>query len=614
MGILEGIREPGDIRRLTLHQLEELAGEIRAEIIAGVARNGGHLASSLGAVELTLAWHYVYESPRDKLVWDVGHQSYAHKIITGRREAFSRLRCLDGLSGFPKRCESAHDVFDTGHSSTSISAALGLAEARDQRGETGNVTAVIGDGALTGGMAFEATNHAGHLQSDILVILNDNEMSIDSNVGALSRYLDRLRTGRLYIRGKQGLTTGLERIPLAGAPLRRGLERLKTSFKYLFIPGILFEELGFTYLGPVDGHDLPSLVEHLRRSSQREGPKILHVLTQKGRGYPPAMGDPDLYHGVSCFDPARGLPDRGERRDFTDAFSDALRSLARQEPRLLAITAAMSRGTGLEPFRQEFPGRFYDVGIAEQHAVTLAAGLAAGGMRPVVAIYATFMQRAVDQVIHDVCMQNLPVVFCVDRAGLVGPDGETHQGVLDLGAFRAIPNLEIWMPADETDMEEMLAAAVGSNRPVMLRYPRGPIPARIGRLARRPGDLDLLREGERVCLLSMGATLAAALEAADILAGEGIRAAVAAMRRVHPLDAPALRSFLSPFGAVVLAEENCETGGVGSGFQEAVPPGCRLVRAALPDAFIPQGTQEELRARYGLDAEGLARRVREQWG
>lgn len=614
MKILDRIQEPGDLKDLSLEEMRELAREIRREIISTVAVNGGHLASSLGVVELTLAWHAVFDSPTDRIIWDVGHQSYAHKIITGRKDRFCTIRQLDGLSGFPKRSESCHDPFDTGHSGTSISAAVGLAEAARISGDPGRITAVIGDGAMTGGMAFEAINHAGHLKTDMLVILNDNEMSIDDNVGALSAYLDRIRTGSMYMRTKNRVKFLLGRVPVLGPVAVRAAEKLKAGFKYLFIPGILFEELGFTYLGPVDGHDLASLMDHLRRAGTRPGPVLLHVITEKGKGYSFAEKSPEVFHGVGEFNISSGVPVVKPGRTYTRAFSDILVQLAGEDPRVCAITAAMARGTGLEAFRQKYPERFFDVGIAEQHAVTLAAGLSAGGMVPVVAIYATFMQRAADQLIHDVCMQNLPVVFCVDRAGLVGADGETHQGIFDLGMFRGIPNLEILMPSDETSLRDMLVYALNRGGPVMIRYPRDYIEDTIGEIRQRMGSLTLLREGADVCLLGAGNGLNRCLEAAALLKEQGLEARVADLGMVSPPDRESLRELARRYPVLYVVEENASTGGVGTAVMEAVDCLCRVVRISLPDRFIEHGSQKELRSRYGLDARSISGRVIQDQG
>ncbi len=613
MNLLEQIEGPEDIKPLSGEEIRQLADEIRRAIISTVARNGGHLASSLGVVELTLAWHAVFHSPGDQIVWDVGHQSYAHKLITGRQERFCTLRQLDGLSGFPKRGESCHDHFDTGHSGTSISAALGLALARDHQDRLGNVTAVIGDGALTGGMAFEAINHAGHLGTDMLVILNDNEMSINGNVGAMSAYLDRIRTEKLYVRTKDRVGDWLERVPGIGKATKRGLERIKDSFKYLFITGILFEELGFTYLGPVDGHDYDSLVDHLQRAQKRPGPKLLHVLTEKGRGYRFAESNPDLFHGVGPFHVASGVLESRKEKSFTDAFAQLLLEEASGNPDVVAITAAMSMGTGLEEFGKAYPERLYDVGIAEQHAVTLAAGLAAGGQIPVVAIYATFMQRAADQVIHDVCLQNLPVVFCVDRSGLVGADGETHQGIFDLGLFRGVPNLEILMPADEHSFRQMFSEALRRGTPVMIRYPRETIQPELGPVLRRMGRMRILRDGRDVCLVGCGSMLRRCLAAADLLEEEGISVTVVDPWSVKPVDRENLCRLADAHRLLVTAEDHALTAGLGSAVLEAVDCRIPVSRIGLPDRYIEQGSQKELWDRYGLDASGISRTVLQAW-
>ena len=510
--LLKQIHSLRDIRSMSLASLGELAREIRHELIKTVANNGGHLAPNLGVVELTLALHRVFNSPVDKIIWDVGHQCYVHKLLTGRKDEFGTLRQFGGICGFPRPSESIHDAFGTGHSSTSISAALGMAIARDLKGENHSVVAVIGDGAMTGGMAFEALNHAGHLKKNLIVVLNDNEMSIAQNVGAMSGYLTRLRTDPMYSRGKEEIEQLLRRIPIGSTLLKFG-ERLKDSLKHLVVPGMLFEELGFTYLGPVDGHDLKAVTTILNQARNQKGPVLVHVLTKKGKGYRPAEENPDRFHGVGPFNPATGeVIKNSSAPSYSEVFGRTLTRLAQQDQSILAITAAMTSGTGLNSFARLFPGRFFDVGIAEQHAVTLAAGLAKEGYHPVVTIYSTFLQRAYDQILHDVCLQNLPVTFAIDRAGLVGEDGATHHGLFDYAYLRHIPNMVIMAPRDENELQHMLATAVQHPGPAAVRYPRGTatgckmdeelktLPVGQALVLRKGRDLTLLAVGCMVCM------------------------------------------------------------------------------------------------------------------
>ncbi len=611
MSLLDQIDGPEQLKKLSVKDLKELADEIRDEIIQSVSQTGGHLASSLGVVEITLAWHYVFSSPQDKVIWDVGHQTYAHKLITGRKDRFCTLRQMDGLSGFPKRCESEHDAFETGHSATSISAALGMTEANKLHHRHYNTTAIIGDGALTGGMALEAINHAGHLQSNVLVILNDNEMSIDSNVGALSNYLDRVRTGSTYLKTKRGLSSWIEKIPFWGPSWKRGLEKIKDGFKYFFITGIFFEELGFTYLGPIDGHDLESLIEHLHRIKSLEGPVILHILTQKGRGYAPAIENPELFHGISSFNISDGSSKNHSRRTFTQCFSDNIVRLGDENKEIVAITAAMAKGTGLDYFQEKFPERFFDVAIAEQHAVTFAAGLAAAGMRPVVAIYATFMQRAIDQVIHDVCRQSLPVVFCVDRSGLVGEDGGTHQGIFDLGMFYAIPHLDILLPSDEEDMHMMLNEAMQSDKPVMIRYPRDVIPERIHAAKEISSDINWIQKGSDLLIISASNTMTDCVKAMEKLNMLQMPVGLLGLRKLKPFPTKSIVEIIESYKTVLVVEENCRSNGLGSIIAQEVHCQIPIEILALPDEFIEHGSQQALRKKYGLDAEGIVGKVME---
>lgn len=614
--LLKQINSPDDIHELSYLQLNELAGELRQLIIETVAKNGGHLAPSLGVVELTLGLHKVLNMPPDKIIWDVGHQSYAHKIITGRREKFNTLRQLGGISGFSRPEESAYDAFGTGHSSTSISAALGLAVARDLKGEKHRVVAVIGDGAMTGGMAFEALNNAGHLKKDLIVILNDNEMSIAQNVGAMSGYLTRLRTDPMYTRGKEELEQLMRKIPVGPAMLRVGL-RLRDSLKYLVVPGMFFEEMGFFYLGPVDGHDIKQVAGVLQRAKTMKGPVLVHVLTKKGKGYKPAEDNPGRFHGVGPFDIASGeVIKKSNIPSYTDVFGRTMTKLAREDESIVAITAAMTSGTGLTNFARLFPKRFFDVGIAEQHAVTMAAGMAAGGYHPVVAIYSTFLQRAFDQILHDVCLQKLPVTFAIDRAGIVGEDGATHNGLFDFAYLRPIPNMVIMAPKDENELQHMLATAVKHPGPAAVRYPRG---AGAGcvldeKLVTIPiGKAEILKKGSHVTLLAAGSTVRVAAEAAGVLAGRGIDAAVINARFVKPLDEECILHYAKQTGILFILEEHVLHGGFGSAVLELLSArGLKDIRVqcfGVPDVFVEHGSPAILMERYGLTVDQLVRAV-----
>ena len=581
-------------------------------MIETVSRNGGHLAASLGAVELAIALHYVFTSPADKLIWDVGHQSYAHKLLTGRGEAFSTLRQPGGLGGFPRREESEHDAFGTGHGSTSIAAALGLAKGRDLAGSSEQVIAIIGDGAMTGGLALEALNAAGHLKSQLLVVLNDNAMSIGQSVGALAGYLSRLRTDPHYLRAKDDFEQAMRRLPL-GESLLGAVERVKDGLKQLLVPGMLFEELGFTYLGPVDGHDLEALITRLRQAHKLRRPALLHVLTQKGKGYPPAEEDACRWHRCDAFDIETGEPvSASSRHTFTRAFGDTLVELAEADSRLVAITAAMRDGTGLSAFAERFPDRFFDVGMAEQTAVAFAAGLAARGLRPVVAIYSTFLQRAYDQILHDVALQNLRVVFALDRAGLVGEDGPTHHGAFDLSYLRHIPGLAIMAPADLEELAAMLKFALQHPGPVALRYPRG---EGAGSLCGSPdpialGQARVLMPGEDLTLFAVGSMVGPALAAAERLREQGVKAGVVNARFVKPLDERLLCELAQETGRVVTIEENSLPGGFGSAVLEALSAAnlarIPVLRLGLPDEFVGQGPREWLLESAGLGAEQIA--------
>lgn len=616
--ILNRIREPRDLESLSIDELKQLSGEIRERIINVVSQNGGHLASNLGIVELTLAIHRVFHSPQDQIVWDVGHQSYTHKIITGRAEQFTTLRTLGGLSGFPKICESRHDVFNTGHSSTSISAAQGLAIAKEQLQLGGKTIAIIGDGALTAGMAFEALNFTGHEKNDVVVILNDNEMSISPNVGALSMYLHRLRLEPAYTTPKDYLAHILKQIPGFGSRLYNVISRLEGSLKYLLTPGMLFEEFGFKYFGPVDGYDFETLERALIRARDRKGPVLVHVLTEKGRGYQPAQEQRPKFHGIGPFEIETGkVKKSGEARPtFTEVFGETLCELGETNRKIVAITAAMKEGTGLNRFASEHPSRFFDVGIAEQHAVTMAAGMARGGLKPFVAIYSTFMQRAFDQVIHDVALMNLPVVFCLDRAGLVGEDGPTHHGAFDISFLRAIPNLQLLAPADEAELKNMLHYAAAATGPVAIRYPRGTSACSLESGLRHPilqtGKAEVVKEGSQISVWALGHTLGAAARAVEELDNQGISARLVNPRFIRPFDTELLADSVRRNLPIVTVEENALPGGFGSLVAEhAMELGhtAGILRIGLPDEFVPHGSQEELRHMLKIDAEGIKERI-----
>ena len=620
--LLETIDEPQRLGELSLPELEQLAAELRTYIIQTVAQTGGHLAPSLGTVELTLALYSVFKLPRDKVIWDVGHQAYAHKILTGRREAFTALRRYGGITGFPCRTESPYDAFGVGHASTSISAALGMAIARDldDRGE--HVIAVIGDGAMTGGEAFEALNHAGQLGKRLIVILNDNGMSIDTNVGAMSEYLSRLRVMPQYNKAKKDLEGFFRSIPHIGDTVLKTAEYIKDGVKSVLVPGGIFAEMGFTYVGPLDGHNLRLLREVFSEIRMMDGPVLVHVHTKKGRGYLPAEIEPDKFHGVGTFDVISGQvkKDEGAPPTYTEVFGQTLVKLATENPNITAITAAMPGGTGLKVFAEKFPNRYFDVGIAEEHAVTLAAGMAAAGKRPVAAIYSTFAQRAYDQLLHDVCLQNLPVTLCLDRAGLVGDDGPTHHGVFDLSYLRMMPNMTVMAPKDENELRRMLITALSLDGPAALRYPRGtaagvPLTDDVQPLPLGKGEI--LREGGDVCFLAVGSMTANALQAAELLAADGIAAEVVNMRFVKPLDRELLLEAAGHVKLLVTVEENVLAGGFGSAVLECLADAGRtvpLLRLGIPDRFVPQGDRSLLWEECGLLPYQMAARVRERLG
>lgn len=619
--ILDTINGPADLKGLSIAQLEELAVEIRQFLLETVAQTGGHLAPNLGVVELTLALHATFNSPEDQIIWDVGHQSYVHKILTGRRELFATLRQYNGISGFPKPEESIHDIFATGHSATSISVAVGLAKARDLEGRNNKVIAVIGDGSMTGGMAFEALNHLGQLQTNMLIVLNDNEMSISKNVGALSRYLTRLRTNPKLRRLKADLQELIQKIPRVGQATVRYLEKLEDGLSFLVIPGMLFEELGITYLGPIDGHNIGLLKATLKDAAELQGPVMVHVLTTKGKGYRYAEANPQRFHGTGPFQLDDGLKVADATAiSYTEVFGDTILDLARQDRRIVAVTAAMAAGTGLLPFAREFPERFIDVGIAEEHAVTMAAGLAKQGVRPVVAIYSTFMQRAYDQIIHDVCLQNLPVLLMLDRAGLVGEDGPTHHGVFDLSYLRQIPNMTVMAPHNDQELRNMIFTALQLNRPVAIRYPRRTVeeaPA-AGYQAIPIGKGEILQKGEEVALLAVGAMVKQAREAAKQLQIAGINCTVANARFIKPLDEELILRLATEHRILVTIEENITAGGFGSAVLEFLAKqqisNISFRVLGVPDQFITHGSTDILFKLCGLDVDSICRTVLELYG
>jgi len=619
--LLERIHHPEDIKRLDLEELAGLCGEIREEIISTVSRTGGHLASNLGVVELTVILHYIFDLPQDKLVWDVGHQSYCHKLLTGRQELFHTLRQYQGLSGFPKRDESPFDTFDSGHSGTSISAALGMAEAKRKKGERGRVIAIIGDGSMTAGLAFEGLNQVGHIDEDLIVILNDNEMSISTNVGALSSYLNRLMTGQFVNRFRDEMKAFLETIPSVGKSVLRFAKQAEESLKGLLMPGLLFEELGLKYIGPIDGHRLDYLIETFQNIKKLKGPILVHVITKKGKGYGLAEKDPSRFHSVTPFYIDTGEPKQSKAQNppaYTQVFGETLCRLAKEDRRIVAITAAMQSGTGLEEFSRKFPDRFYDIGIAEQHAVTFAAGLALEGLKPVVAIYSTFLQRAYDQVLQDVCLQNLPVVFALDRGGIVGEDGPTHHGLFDFSYLRHIPNLSIMVPRDENEFQHMIKTALDCSGPVAFRYPRSR-----GVGVRREEELksleigrgEILREGNDALIIAIGSTVYPSLHAADRLEEIGIHVAVINGRFLKPLDGDLLCEWAKRIGMVVTVEENVLQGGFGSAvlelFQERGLSSVQVKRLGIPDLFVEHGPQSLLREKYGIDEKGIFKELKE---
>lgn len=616
--ILEKINGPDDIKSLSPEEYEPLAEEIRQFLIQKISRTGGHLASNLGVVELTIAMHLAFQLPQDKIIWDVGHQSYTHKLLTGRRDCFDDLRKFGGISGFPKRRESCCDAFDTGHSSTSISAGLGLAKARDLQGENFSVVSVIGDGALTGGMAFEALNNAEKLKSNFIIVLNDNNMSIAENTGGISKYLSDIRTSEGYNDFKQGLADSLNRIPVVGERIVNRLVKTKSSVKQLVIPGMMFENFGVAYLGPVDGHNIKEMIRTFKAAKRLKRAVLVHIVTKKGKGYRPAEENPASFHGVEPFHIETGLPIKKKTASsYTDIFSKFMMKAAESHPEMVAVSAAMPAGTGLKNFAAAYPSRFFDVGIAEEHAVTYAAGMAAGGLKPVVAIYSSFLQRAYDQILHDVCIQNLPVIFAVDRAGLVGSDGETHQGIFDLSYLSHIPNMSILAPKNKYELVDMLEFALNFGRPIAVRYPRGEAYGGL-KEHRSPivyGKAELIRAGEEIALLAVGSMVETALKVQKLLEEDGWHLTIVNMRFVKPVDTDMVDHLVNcGHRLLVTMEENVINGGFGEKITEYVEEerlNVRVLAIGLPDAYVEHGNVEILKKATGIDEETIADRIRQ---
>lgn len=613
--ILDQINGPEDLKGMNPEELNQLAEEIRRFLIEHLCITGGHLASNLGVVELTIAMHLVFELPKDKIIWDVGHQSYTHKILTGRKDGFSTLRQLGGMSGFPKRKESPYDSINTGHSSTSISAGLGMAYARQLKGENNYVISVIGDGALTGGMAYEALNNAAQLESNFIILLNDNDMSISENVGGMSRYLESLRTDESYNNLKEEISNTLSKIPGIGKEMVQGISRTKSTIKQMMIPGMIFENMGLTYLGPVDGHDICKLRRVLSDAKKLKRAVVVHVRTKKGKGYEPAVKNPSKYHGIGPFDIATGLPKKKKTQpDYTDIFSRMLCNIAAKNDRIVAITAAMPDGMGMKRFAREYPKRFFDVGIAEEHAVTFAAGLAVAGLKPVVGIYSSFLQRAYDQILHDVCISDLPVIFAVDRAGLVGCDGETHQGIFDLSFLTSIPNMTVFAPKNKYEFMDVMDFASEFEHPIAIRYPRGTVYKGL-RGWRRPiqlGKSEMLIREREIALLALGSMTETAMEVHEKLKEKGIASTVVNMRFAQPWDRDVVDDLAKDHQIVVTLEENVLSGGLGQKVASYIGQmgyKARTVCIGIPDIFVEHGNVEELKKIIGLDAESIIKRI-----
>ena len=616
--LLDQIKQPNDIKKISPRDYPALAAEIREFLVNKISVTGGHLGSNLGAVELTMALHLVLDLPQDKIIWDVGHQSYTHKLLTGRREGFESLRKYGGMSGFPKRKESDCDSFDTGHSSTSISAGLGLVKARDLQGEDYTVVSVIGDGSLTGGMAYEALNNAARLETNFIIILNDNNMSISENVGGVSKYLSNIRTSNAYLDVKDGIYYAIRNTKY-GDPVVAGIRRAKNSLKQLVIPGMLFEDMGVTYLGPVDGHDTAALVRVIREAKRRKNAVLIHVLTKKGKGYAPAERHPARFHGAEPFDVQTGVPLKKKMKaNYTDIFSTVMMKLGQRNDKIVAITAAMPDGTGLKRFSHAYPDRFFDVGIAEQHAVTFAAGLAAGGLKPVVAIYSSFLQRAYDQILHDVCIQNLPVIFAIDRAGLVGSDGETHQGIFDLSYLSSIPNMHICAPKNKWELSDMMKFAAAFPAPIAIRYPRGEAYDGLAQF-RAPveyGKAEMIYEEEGIALLAVGSMVKTAEGVRERLKECGLSCTLVNARFVKPMDEDMVRRLSVTHRLIVTMEENVESGGFGERVRtfadEQELPG-QILSITIPDEYVEHGNVELLKKEIGIDEETVTKRILEEW-
>ncbi|MFH1776000.1 MAG: 1-deoxy-D-xylulose-5-phosphate synthase [Candidatus Omnitrophota bacterium] len=617
--ILDQVNDPLDLKKLSMNELKKLSSEIREFILGHICDKGGHLASSLGAVELTVALHYVFNAPQDIILWDVGHQSYTHKILTGRKERFKTIREIEGLSGFPNKDESIYDAFTVGHSSTSISWALGMrvgeeAVAGDKKKR---IVAVIGDAALGGGMALEALNHAGHLKKDLLVILNDNEHSISRTVGALSKYLNRITTSPIYNKIRKDVENLIKKIPRFGFQVYRLARRLEESLKNILVPGIIFEELGFCYFGPIDGHDLPQMITTISKIKDMEGPLLLHLITKKGKGYHCAEEQPHKFHSAPVFDRNTGEKKVKAEESFTTVFSNKLVELAGSDKKIVAITAAMPEGTGLDKFEKQYPGRFFDVGIAEEHAVGFAAGIARSGAKPVVAIYSTFLQRAYDQIIHDICLQNAHVIFAVDRAGLVGEDGPTHHGIFDIGYLRQMPKMSIMAPVDKRELEEMLELSIELAGPAAIRYPRDKIMENISKTKVEFGQAEVLVTGKDLLILAIGAMVQEAVDASTVLKKQGISTSVVNARFIKPIDEKLLLSLFNKIKKIVTVEEGVLSGGFGSRILEFIETNdiknIDILRLGLPDKFIEHGPRDKLLERYGLTAASIAGTIRKRW-
>ena len=611
---------PEDLKTMNKRELELLAWQIREFLIDSVSQTGGHLASNLGAVELTIALHKVFDSPKDKIIWDVGHQSYVHKILTGRADGFGALRQTGGLSGFPKRRESEHDVYETGHSSTSLSAACGMAQARDLLGKSGEVIAVIGDGSLTGGMAYEALNNIGSSSSKVIIVINDNGMSIAKNIGGVSRHLNKLRTSHKYAEAKREIKTRLDKVPVIGVEIAKALSESKDLVKYALMGGgILFEEFGFTYLGPIDGHDINKLTDTLEQAKNSEESVVVHIITKKGKGYLNAEKDPDKFHGIGPFEKETGKEKSSKKRTYSDVLGETMLEIAEERSDIAAVSAAMGDAVGLAEFREKYPDRFFDVGIAEQHAVGFAAGLASNGIRPLVAIYDSFLQRAYDQIVEDVCLQNLPVVFAIDRAGAVGQDGETHHGMFDLSYLRSIPNLMILTPADDAQMKDMLKFAFYQNCPVAVRYPRGSVLSdpdvktmiKTGRCTYPHSGISNLRiaDGKDADIWAVGTMLDTAVKVRKLLLERGVDAGIVDVRTVKPMDLSCLNGKTTKLFTI---EDGSKAGGFGEALTASVPKGCSVTSFGWPDVFVEHGSTDDLRKEYGLDPESIAERIIEE--